>query len=166
MTVGPSSRAFGPVRGAPWQPHHRRMAMQPDVVDLDRPECLKLLAQAVVGRIVFTDGALPAVVPITFALDGEQAVCRTSASSRLARAADRGVLALQTDHVDMSTRSGWSVVGTGVAEVRRDAAELDRVAALVDPWVSGPFDAVIRLPLTVLTGRRILPAIAEAPRTA
>ena len=132
------------------------MQSEPDVLELDRAECLRLLSRAVVGRMVFTDGALPAVVPVTFAVDGEHIVCRTSRSSRLARAADGGVLALQADQIEVPTRSGWSVVGTGVARVLYGTAELRRIAAMVDPWVPGPFDAAIRMPLTVLTGRRIV----------
>ena len=78
------------------------------VSELSRDECLALMAGAAVGRMVFTASALPAVVPVTFALDGGAAVCQTSSSSRLAQAADGGVLALQTDEVDVMTRSGWS----------------------------------------------------------
>ena len=110
---------------------------------------------AAVGRFVFTVGALPAVVPVTFALDGEVAVCCTSAGSRLARAAAGGVLALQADDIDVASRSGWSVVATGVAEVVRDPAEVSRITGLVRPWVPGTLDVAIRLPLTVLTGRRV-----------
>jgi nitroimidazol reductase NimA-like FMN-containing flavoprotein (pyridoxamine 5'-phosphate oxidase superfamily) len=105
--------------------------------------------------MVFTVSALPAVVPVTFALDGDAVVCRTSSSSRLAQAADGGVLALQADDVDVATRSGWSVVATGQAEVLHDPVEINRIAELVHPWVLGPTDTTIRLPLTVLRGRRI-----------
>lgn len=128
------------------------------MLTLSREECLELLARAAIGRFVFTIDALPAVVPLAFALDGAAAVCRTSSTTRLARAADGGVLALQADQIDPSTRTGWSVVGTGLAEVVRDAEEARRIAGLVQPWVEGLHDVAIRLPLTVLTGRRILAA--------
>jgi len=125
------------------------------MVELSASECRELLASAVVGRFVFTIGALPAVVPVAFAIDGGTAVCRTSATSRLARAADGGVIALQADRIDPARRSGWSVVATGVAEIVRDPTEVRRIAGVVQPWVDGPLDVAIRLPLTVLTGRRI-----------
>ena len=125
------------------------------VGELTREECLRGLSSTAVGRFVFTVGALPAVVPVTFALDGEVAVCCTSAGSRLARAAAGGVLALQADDIDVASRSGWSVVATGVAEVVRDPAEVSRITGLVRPWVPGTLDVAIRLPLTVLTGRRV-----------
>ena len=37
---------------------------------LDRLTCYALLAQASIGRLVFTLGALPAVEPVHFVLDG------------------------------------------------------------------------------------------------
>ena len=125
------------------------------VRELSREECLVLLAGAPVGRMVFTVSALPAVVPVTFALDGDAVVCQTSSSSRLAKAADGGVLALQADDVDAVSRSGWSVIATGKAEVLHDPVEIGRISELVHPWVPGPSETTIRLPLTVLTGRRI-----------
>lgn len=123
--------------------------------ELSREECIALLGTAVIGRFVLTVGALPAVVPVTFALDGDVAVCCTSGTSRLARSAGGAVLALQADDIDVVTRSGWSVVATGVADVVRDPAEVHRLACLVDPWITGQLDVAIRLPLTVLTGRRV-----------
>lgn len=125
------------------------------VSELSRDECLALLAGAAVGRMVFTASALPAVVPVTFALDGDAAVFQTASSSRLARVADGGVLALQTDEVDVANHSGWSVIATGRAEVLHDPVQVRRIADLVHPWVPGPSDTTIRLALTVLTGRRI-----------
>ncbi|WP_084965757.1 pyridoxamine 5'-phosphate oxidase family protein [Thermoactinospora rubra] len=51
---------------------------------LSRRECLELLASAPIGRIVFTDRALPAVQPVNFRLDGERVVIRTTTGSKLA----------------------------------------------------------------------------------
>ncbi len=135
------------------------------MLELSRDECLELLGAAAVGRFVFTIGALPAVVPVSFALDGEVAVCCTSGTSRLARSAGGGVLALQADDIDVVTRSGWSVVATGLAEVVRDPAKVRKLARLVDPWVSGPVDVAIRLPLTVLTGRQVTGRPDGGPHT-
>jgi nitroimidazol reductase NimA-like FMN-containing flavoprotein (pyridoxamine 5'-phosphate oxidase superfamily) len=122
---------------------------------IGQAECLRLLSGAVVGRMVFTDGALPAVVPVTFAVDGDSVVCRTAGGSRLAQAADGGVLALEADELDVPRRSGWSVVATGIAEVVTDDDEARRLAGLVQPWAPGTHDVTIRLRATVLTGRRV-----------
>ena len=53
---------------------------------LAREECLQLLAEAPIGRIVFTDHALPAVQPVNFAMLGTDIIIRTSPESKLAQA--------------------------------------------------------------------------------
>jgi len=42
-----------------------------ELVELDRGECLRLLGKSTVGRVVFTEGALPAAHPVTYLLDDE-----------------------------------------------------------------------------------------------
>ena len=125
---------------------------------LSAPEALALLATAVVGRVVFTAGALPAVVPVTFAVHAGAVVLRTSAGTRLADAADGGVLSLQADDVDPGTRTGWSVVVTGVSELVTDPLARSAIHGLVEPWAPGRHEVYVRIPLTVVTGRRVADA--------
>ena len=131
---------------------------------LSPSESVDLLSRAQVGRVVFTERALPAVVPATFAVHGESVVLRTAADTRLATAADGGVLAFEADDLDPVTRTGWSVLVTGVAELVTDPAERDRIHRAVTPWAPGDQDVCIRLPLTVVTGRRIASS-SSAPAT-
>ena len=49
-------------------------AMSGSIVDLGREDSLALLASAPVGRIVFTRGALPAIHPVNFVVDGDDVV--------------------------------------------------------------------------------------------
>ena len=86
------------------------------LVVLSQRECLALLRTEQVGRVVFTERALPAVVPITFAVLDDAIVLATRAGTRLARSARGGVLAFEADRLDPVTRTGWSVVVTGMAE--------------------------------------------------
>ncbi len=123
---------------------------------LSRQECVRLLADSRVGRAVFNERALPAVIPIAFALHDDAIVMCTGSDTRLAEAADRGVLAFEVDDIDSSTHSGWSVVVTGVAELVHDSAERSRIRCLSERWTSICHDVVVRLPLTVVTGRRIV----------
>lgn len=96
--------------------------------ELERAECLRLLAKALLGRIVHTRQALPAVLPVNFSLDGDGAVLlRTSAASELVRAVDGAVVAFEVDEVDAAAHSGWSVVITGPATVVRDPEEHERL---------------------------------------
>lgn len=130
----------------------------PFVENLSREECVELLAKGVVGRVVFTVDAMPAVTPVNYAVVDGTVVFRTDARSRLARAADAGVLAMEADQIDAATRSGWSVVATGVAEVAEDTDQIRAITRLVQPWVPGPAEVAVRLPMTVLTGRRVTDA--------
>jgi nitroimidazol reductase NimA-like FMN-containing flavoprotein (pyridoxamine 5'-phosphate oxidase superfamily) len=115
----------------------------------------ELLDTTPVGRVVFTDRALPAVLPVAFVLDADSVVIRTARGSRLARAARDAVLAFEADHISPRTQSGWSVVVTGQAEVETDPGEIQRLGALLRAWVPGLKDVFIRIPLTVVTGRRV-----------
>jgi len=118
-------------------------------------ESIAMLAATSVGRVVFTVAALPAIVPVTFALHGDAIVMRTSAGTRLALAADHGVLAFEADDVDAVTRTGWSVVVTGIAEVVTDPMQSAVIHGMVEPFAPGHNDVCVRLPLALVTGRRV-----------
>jgi len=135
--------------------------MTPGVLSLEQlshTDCVQLLIRAQVGRVVFTVAALPAVVPVTFAVLDDAVVMCTASDTRLAAAADGGVLAFEIDDLDPPSRTGWSVVVTGVAELVTDALTRARIHGMVAPWAPGHHDVFIRLPLTVVTGRRIVAA--------
>ncbi|MEU8268809.1 pyridoxamine 5'-phosphate oxidase family protein [Sphaerisporangium sp. NPDC049002] len=123
---------------------------------LSREECLVLLASVPVGRIVFTDRALPAVQPVGFVLDGEHVVIRTTAGSRLASAARNAVVAFEADEFDARAHQGWSVTMVGHARAVQDLAEIERLALLpLTPWARGGGDHFIVMYPQQITGRRI-----------
>ncbi|MCH5671919.1 pyridoxamine 5'-phosphate oxidase family protein [Streptomyces gilvus] len=126
--------------------------------ELERPECLRLLAKVPVGRIVHTRQALPAVLPVNFTLDGDGAVLlRTSAASELARAVDGVVVAFEVDEVDAATHSGWSVVVTGSATVVKDPAEHERLTRTGPrSWVPSPREVFVRIEPELVTGRELV----------
>jgi nitroimidazol reductase NimA-like FMN-containing flavoprotein (pyridoxamine 5'-phosphate oxidase superfamily) len=126
--------------------------------ELDRQECLRLLAEASVGRIVYTRHALPAVRPVNFALDRDGAVViRTSAASELVRAIDGAVVAFEADEVDAATHSGWSVVVTGAAGLVTDPAEHERLLRTGPrSWVSAQQEIFVRIDPELVTGRELV----------
>jgi uncharacterized protein len=97
---------------------------------LDRQETLDLMANAQVGRVVVSEGALPAVHLVAFALDRECVVFRTPFDSPLAKAALDAVVAFQADHIDLATRAGWTGTVTGHASRVHDPAALARLEQL------------------------------------
>ena len=124
--------------------------------ELSRPECLALLPTVPFGRLVFTEGALPAVVPVVFVVDSAGLVLRTAPASSVARVPDGSVVALQADDVDPARRSGWSVTVVGQARTVRDPVELARLQALpLVPWVAGDRSTFVVVEVGIVTGRRI-----------
>ncbi|MCX5337064.1 MULTISPECIES: pyridoxamine 5'-phosphate oxidase family protein [unclassified Streptomyces] len=126
--------------------------------ELDREECMRLLAQVPVGRIVHTRQALPAVLPVNFGLDTDGTVLlRTSADSELARAIDGAIVAFEADDIDAATHSGWSVVVTGHAAVVTDPAEHERLTRTgPNSWVPAPREAFVRIEAELVTGRALV----------
>ena len=124
---------------------------------MDRAECFAVLARDCVGRLGITDGRTPMIVPVNYALDGEDIVFRTDPGTKL-EIGPRARACFEIDEIDRSTRTGWSVLATGRLEevTHYDAAAWDRIATLgIEPWASGPKQHVLRLVPERLTGRRI-----------
>ena len=145
-------------------PTGRRRAGSDGLVELDRPECMRLLAGQEVGRVVYTEAALPAVTVVTYALLGSSIVFRTSAESRLARRVPGSVVAFEVDDLDPVSRTGWTVVATGPAYLVTEPSMLARLdALLLVPWATGDRRTYIRISPGLMTGRRIVPSALKAP---
>lgn len=126
------------------------------LTELDRTECLRLLGAAAVGRIVFTEGALPAIRPVNFLLDGDDIVFRTATGSALAAATRHAVVAFEADEIDTATHTGWSVVVIGQAYEIND---IDRLVRLADPhitpWAPHRTAHTLAVPIHHVSGRRL-----------
>jgi nitroimidazol reductase NimA-like FMN-containing flavoprotein (pyridoxamine 5'-phosphate oxidase superfamily) len=126
---------------------------------LDRAECLALLRTAPLGRIVFTDQALPAVLPVNFSVWDGSLLIRTGAGGKLAAATRSAVVAFEVDEIDPDTGKGWSVVVVGRSRVVDHPAELVEAAEKAPrTWVAGR-DHLIRIAIGTVSGRRV----TEAP---
>ena len=127
-------------------------------------ECRALLARAVIGRVVFTHQALPAVQPVNFVVGGRDIVFKTSRTSRLATAAADTVVAFEIDDFDIAARTGWSVVVVGRARRVTAPGQLAALEALpLHSWAPGVRDVFIRIRSDLVTGRRIRGTGAPAP---
>ncbi|MFC5814778.1 pyridoxamine 5'-phosphate oxidase family protein [Nonomuraea harbinensis] len=130
---------------------------------LSREECLRLMSSPPIGRIVFTDRALPAVQPVAFLLDGERIVIRTGIGSKLAAATRQSVVAFEVDEFDPELRTGWSVTAVGHARAVTDPGEMSRLASLpLTPWAPGSKDHYIVVEAEQISGRRIIGGHASA----
>jgi uncharacterized protein len=123
---------------------------------IEAPECRRLLASVPVGRIVFTDQAMPAVRPVNFVVHDGAIIVRTGEGSKLAAASRDAVVAFEADEVDPEYQTGWSVVVVGRAHEVTDQASLRELLNLpLHPWASGVRDHVIRIPIEVIYGHRV-----------
>ena len=129
---------------------------------LDRDECLRLLAEASLGRVGFTSGALPTVLPVSFRLDGDRVLVRARRGSRLGRALRDAVVAFEVDDYDRVDRSGWSVLVVGRSEVVHDLDVTRKVlAADLEPYADGTRTSIVRIRPVFVSGRRI---VREEPK--
>ena len=129
---------------------------------LTRDECLDLLSRSSLGRVAFTERALPAIRPVNYALVGHQLVLRTQADG-LGRRLDGQVVAFEVDDIDTELGTGWSVVVTGTARLLRAPGDLMRQAAVPFVALAGEgHDAPVCIVPGEITGRRIRPAVDAA----
>lgn len=123
---------------------------------LSRRQCLDLLQRVRVGRLVFTEDALPAVQPVNFRLSHDDVIIRVAGGGKLSAAAKNQVVAFEADELDPDLRTGWSVTVVGHAEPINDIDELVEVAGtFVQPWVDGKRDHFVRIRTERITGRQI-----------
>lgn len=80
---------------------------------LDEPECLRLLGTTAIGRVAYTEAALPAIRPVSYTLRDGAVVIPTNADSPLALALRGAVVAFEADSYDPAARTGWSVTIVG-----------------------------------------------------
>jgi nitroimidazol reductase NimA-like FMN-containing flavoprotein (pyridoxamine 5'-phosphate oxidase superfamily) len=84
---------------------------------LGREDCLQLLATTGIGRLAYTQGALPAVRPVSFTLRGDEVLIPVLLDSPLLGAVRGAVVAFEADDYDEGTRTGWTVTVLGPSRV-------------------------------------------------
>ena len=126
----------------------------PPTLALGRQECLDLLRGCRVGRVLYTDGALPAALPVYYAMDAQDNIIfRTRPGSPLEQKAADGIVGFEADFIDDESAGGWSVLANGPARLL-DLRERESARAL--PLLTWPGDdrtVFIRIELSRLTGR-------------
>ena len=131
------------------------------LTELTRGQSLRLLASVRLGRIVFTHRALPAIRPVNHVLDGQEH--RHPQSSGAAIVAYTGpasgvVVAYEADAIDSGAGLSWSVIVTGTARQVTGHDDVARYRQLLQPWVAGDMDEVVRIRPEIVTGYRLGPA--------
>ncbi len=127
-------------------------------LDLTDDECWQLLATVPLGRVVFTQHALPAIRPVNHRIDGETIIIRSHDGAAIVKHAgdDGAVVCYEADELDPVRHTGWSVIATGMARLVREPAALARYQQELEPWFEGPMDYVIAIRPRVMTGIRLV----------
>jgi hypothetical protein len=127
---------------------------------LDRPECLRLLASHRFGRLaVSVQNQPPMIRPVNYVFDDgtHSIVFRSGEGGKLRLLLGSRQAAFEIDGLDLSSRTGWSVVVKGVAEPITDPFEVRRLErAPLDPWAPGQRPHWLRIRARTISGRRIV----------
>lgn len=124
---------------------------------MDQIECLRLLETKEIGRLGVIVHGHPVVLPVNYALDGDNVVFRTDPGTKL-DAAQRSLVCFEVDEIDHENHAGWSVLVHGIAEevAAPDRGRFERLGRLpIDPWTGGEKAHLVRIIPRVITGRRI-----------
>ena len=122
---------------------------------LDSAECLRLLTTVSIGRVIFTDRALPNVVLVNFVFHNGMIVLPAAKGSKLSTAVRNAVVAFEVDDFDIKTWTGWSVTVLGRARLVCGGDELTTLSTLdlrnPEPGYGQQFVAISA---DILNGRR------------
>lgn len=137
---------------------HRR-----ELQALDEVECHRLLAGASLGRLAFTEGALPAIEPVSFVVSDREVVIPTRVGSKVAAAAHGAIVAFEVDDVDVAERTGWNVTVVGPARVISAPAAVAVLDALgARAWAPADVPCYVAVTIAVIRGRRLVAAPSPA----
>ncbi|HZJ25881.1 MAG TPA: pyridoxamine 5'-phosphate oxidase family protein [Acidimicrobiia bacterium] len=122
---------------------------------LSRTECLRLLSTEQLGRVGVRFGTFPAILPVNYALLGNDIVFRSAPGTKLTAALESAVVAFEVDAVEPDHAEAWSVMVVGCSEWIADGAALEEAERLpLDLWAPGSHDYFVRIPPEHISGRR------------
>jgi nitroimidazol reductase NimA-like FMN-containing flavoprotein (pyridoxamine 5'-phosphate oxidase superfamily) len=137
----------------------RAQIMQPrQALSLTEAECWDLLGSLSLGRVVFTQHALPAIRPVNHLIDDHTIIIRSHLGSAItAHAAGGGaIVCYEADQIDPVRHTGWSVIATGPAHLVTAPATSARYQQLLEPWAAGDMDHVIAITPQIITGIQLV----------
>lgn len=118
-------------------------------------DCWSMLEGRHVGRVAWSRAdTAPGIVPVNLRVMNGAIWFRTAPSSALATEGVGTLVSVEVDEVDLSSRSGWSVVVEGIATPVDDEQVPDLVHAL-QVWPAGDRSVHVRVEPLQVTGRRL-----------
>jgi nitroimidazol reductase NimA-like FMN-containing flavoprotein (pyridoxamine 5'-phosphate oxidase superfamily) len=136
---------------------HTRPGTGGRLVELTAYECWGLLDSEEIARVAWNRREGVAIVPVNYTVADGSLWFRTSPYSALGSECAGQRLAIEIDHIEAATLSGWSVVVSGVGELV-SATEVPDTMVDLGVWPSGSRPLFIRVEPATVTGRKLLPS--------
>jgi uncharacterized protein len=128
-------------------------------VPLDERECWRLMRIARIGRLGFTENALPVILPAHFVVRDAEVVLATLPDGRVTSAAGSAIVAFEVDGYDPATREGWCVSTFGRSRLITDPREIKDLDELdFAPWSGNPDRRYIAVEPSHLRGKALTTA--------
>ena len=125
---------------------------------LSRYDCWRLLSEVAgpdaIARIVWSGPDGMAIVPMNFTVADGNIWFQTASDSSLARESRDQQVLVEVDQIDPASRTGWSVVVSGVATCLPSEQDPGLLGDL-RVWPQGPRDLLLKVEPQDLTGRRL-----------
>lgn len=117
--------------------------------------CRERLESGTIGRVGWTTGDGPQVLPVTYVVHDDQIVFRTSERGPLGHLEGGEPVVFEVDEFDPTTRNGWSVVVRGRAFATQRSPRADQLWREADPvpWAAGERPLFVSISLDRLSGR-------------
>jgi hypothetical protein len=126
---------------------------------LTEAECLELLADGGLGRLVYDGRYGPTALPVAYRMDGGSIVLGTWDPVLFDEDLRTGIaeyhVAVEADQIDVKAREGWFVLVRGAAHhLDTEAERAPFVDAGLEPWIEGIPAHFIRVNPTSVWGNR------------
>jgi nitroimidazol reductase NimA-like FMN-containing flavoprotein (pyridoxamine 5'-phosphate oxidase superfamily) len=129
---------------------------------LSAAECMKLLADGGVGRLVYTSRYGPTALPVQYTINAGSIVLGTWDAALFDEDLRTGIahadyeVAVEADQLDVETREGWIVLARGAAHhLDTEAERASVIGAGLEPWIEDVAAHFIRVNPTSMWGSRV-----------
>jgi hypothetical protein len=129
---------------------------------LTAAECMELLVNRGLGRLVYTNRYGPTALPVAYTIDEGSVVLGTwdpvlfDEDLRTGIAQAEYKVAVEVDQIDVEAREGWFVVVLGAAHhLDTEAERASFIGAGLEPWIEGVPAHFIQVNPTSIWGNRV-----------
>lgn len=134
------------------------------IESLSEAECLRMLSAGRVGRLAYTGGEGPTVLPVEYRLHEGSVIFHTLQGTFTEDDLRTGIahadyqVAFEVDQIDPVAQWGWAVLVVGSAHhVDGEAEHASIIDAGADPWPGADTTHLIRVQPRYIRGRRSYP---------